>query len=224
MKKYQNSRWFESMKIFTFFWMVAVIIGSLYLAPEAAGFKSTSRVIFYHVPMSWVASLAFLVAAISGILYLRTKKLVYDIWAVSSVEIGFLFSILATITGSLWAKVEWGAFWNWDPRETSIVVLLMIYAAYFALRSALESREQKAQISAVYSILAFITVPFLVFVVPRILFTLHPQNPVFTTQAGKMMSPKIKLVFFSSMFGFTLFYYWLLRLRVNLERIKEKML
>ncbi|NOY78204.1 MAG: cytochrome c biogenesis protein CcsA [Calditrichaeota bacterium] len=212
------------MKIFTFFWMVAVIIGSLYLAPEAAGFKSTSRVIFYHVPMSWVASLAFLVAAISGILYLRTKKLVYDIWAVSSVEIGFLFSILATITGSLWAKVEWGAFWNWDPRETSIVVLLMIYAAYFALRSALESREQKAQISAVYSILAFITVPFLVFVVPRILFTLHPQNPVFTTQAGKMMSPKIKLVFFSSMFGFTLFYYWLLRLRVNLERIKEKML
>lgn len=198
------------------------MIGSLYFSQEASGFVSTSRVIFYHVPVAWVAVLAFLVSAVFSILYLRSKNPDHDIWASSSAGLGFLFSILATVTGSMWAKMEWGSFWNWDPRETSILILLLIYAAYFALRSALESKEQKAQLSAVYSILAFVTVPFLIFVVPRILFTLHPENPVFATQASKKMTPAIRLVFFSSLFGFSLLYYWILRIKVELEKLKNR--
>lgn len=219
----KENRILTVMKIFLFFWMIFVIIGSLYFSEEASGFVSTSRVIFYHVPVAWVAVLAFLVSAVFSILYLRSKNLDHDIWASSSAGLGFLFSILATVTGSMWAKMEWGAFWNWDPRETSILILLLIYAAYFALRSALESREQKAQLSAVYSILAFVTVPFLIFVVPRILFTLHPENPIFAAQTSKKMTPAIRVVFFSSLFGFSLLYYWILRIKVELERLKNKL-
>ena len=135
-----------------------------------------------------------------------------------------MFSILATVTGSIWAKFEWGSFWNWDPRETSILILLLIYAAYFALRSAIEGKEQKAQLSAVYSILAFVTVPFLIFVVPRVLFTLHPENPVFATQESQKMTASIRVVFFSSLFGFSLLFYWILRMKVELERIKNKLI
>lgn len=211
------------MKIFVFVWMALVMIASLVVSPEATGFVSTSKVVFFHVPIAWNAVLAFLVSAIFSILYLRKKKIDYDIWASSSAGLGFLFSILATVTGSIWAKFEWGSFWNWDPRETSILVLLLIYAAYFALRSAIESKEQKAQLSAVYSILAFVTVPFLIFIVPRILFTLHPENPIFTTQQSQKMTPSIRLVFFSSLFGFTLLFYWLLRVKVELERVKNKL-
>ena len=219
----KENRILTVMKIFLFFWMIFVIIGSLYFSQEASGFVSTSRVIFYHVPVAWVAVLAFLVSAVFSILYLRSKNLDHDIWASSSAGLGFLFSILATVTGSMWAKMEWGAFWNWDPRETSILILLLIYAAYFALRSALESREQKAQLSAVYSILAFVTVPFLIFIVPRILFTLHPENPIFAAQTSKKMTPAIRVVFFSSLFGFSLLYYWILRIKVELERLKNKL-
>jgi heme exporter protein C len=220
----KNDRpWFHGFKIFTFVWMIFVIIGSIKVAPEATGFVSTSRVVFFHVPVAWVAVLAFLVSAVFSIRYLRKKQMEDDIWASSSAALGFLFAILATVTGSMWAKHEWGSYWNWDPRETSIVILLLIYAAYFALRSAIDSQETKAQLSAVYSILAFVTVPFLIFVVPRVIFTLHPQNPIFTNEPKQRMTPSIRWVFFASLFGFTLVYYWILRLKVDIERIKHRM-
>jgi len=219
-----EQKWFSGLKIFVTIWMILVIIGSLYVAPEATGFSSTSRVIFYHVPVAWIAVLAFLVSALFSVLYLRKRNLDDDIWASSSASLGFLFCVLATVTGSFWAKMEWGSFWNWDPRETSILILLLIYAAYFALRSALESRQQKAQLAAVYSIFAFVTVPFLIFIVPRILFTLHPQDPIFAAAKQQKMSTEIRWIFFASLLGFSMLYYWLLRLRVELERIKQKIL
>ncbi|HFE64134.1 MAG TPA: hypothetical protein ENK14_06935, partial [Caldithrix sp.] len=142
--------------------------------------------------------------------------------SVSSAQLGFIFSIVATVTGSIWAKMEWHSFWNWDPRETSILILLLIYAAYFSLRSAIENEEQRARLSAVYSIIAFVTVPFLVFVVPRVIDTLHPQNPVFETEADKKMTPSIRLVFFTSIVAFSMIYAWILNLKISLEKISRQ--
>lgn len=219
-----KNKWITALKVLLVFLMIYVFYGSLYIAPEAEGFKSTSRIIFYHVPMAWVAVLAFLVSAVYSALYLKNKKMQNDINAASSAQLGFIFCIAATVTGSIWAKMEWGSFWNWDPRETSILILLLIYAAYFSLRSAIENDEQRAQLSAVYSILAFVTVPFLVFVVPRVVQTLHPENPVFETQPSKKMDPNIKLIFFSSILAFSLLYVWMLKLKIDLEKIKRKLL
>ncbi len=213
---------FLSLKIATVLIMFFVLYGSLFVAPEAGGFLSTSRIIFYHVPMAWVAVLAFLVSAVNSILYLKNKNMKYDINSVSSAQLGFIFSIVATVTGSIWAKMEWHSFWNWDPRETSILILLLIYAAYFSLRSAIENEEQRARLSAVYSIIAFVTVPFLVFVVPRVIDTLHPQNPVFETEADKKMTPSIRLVFFTSIVAFSMIYAWILNLKISLEKISRQ--
>ncbi len=216
-----HNKAFLILKILLVLFLVFVIYGSLYIAPEAQGFVSTSRVIFYHVPMAWVAVLAFLISAVYSILYLKNKNLDHDVHAASAAQLGFLFSVIATVTGSIWAKMEWGSFWNWDPRETSILILLLIYAAYFSLRSAIENDEQRAQLSAVYSILAFVTVPFLVFVVPRVVETLHPENPVFEASPDKKMTPAIRWVFFSSIFAFTLLFLWILKLKIDLEKIKR---
>ena len=213
----------KGLKIFIFFWMTLVLIASLKFAPEAAGFESTSKVLFFHVPMSWIASLAFLVSAIFSVQYLRNRNNKSDIWASASASLGFLFCILATVTGSIWAKLEWGSYWNWDPRETSIIILLLIYAAYFALRSALDDEEQKMQLSSVYSVLAFVTVPFLIFVIPRVIDTLHPENPIMTNDSEMKMTGSIRIVFFASLFGFTMIYYWMLRLKVDLELIKQQL-
>jgi heme exporter protein C len=87
-----------------------------------------------------------------------------------------LYCIFATVTGSIFAEVVWGTFWNWDPRETSILVLLLIYAAYFALRSSVDDSERRRRLAAVYNIFAAVTMPFLLFVAPRVAdSTLHPN-------------------------------------------------
>jgi heme exporter protein C len=133
--------------------------------------------------------------------------------------LGLIFTILATITGSIFAKATWGSFWNWDPRETSIVILLMIYGAYFALRSAVPDLEKKRVFAGVYSILAFVTVPFLVFVVPRITASLHPEDTMNPASPG--LDPKTLRVFLGSLFAYTALFVWMLRLRMRVLRIEE---
>jgi heme exporter protein C len=200
-------------------WMTLVIIGAFLYAPPAEGLGETARIIFFHVPMAWLASFAFLISATSSIQYLRTRDNKYDIWAYSSAQIGLIFTILATITGSIWAKKIWQSYWNWDPRETSIFILLLIYAAYFALRSAIDVEEQKAKLSAVYSIIAFITVPFFIFVIPRVYETLHP-DPLINREGKINMDSKMLQVFLNSLAVFTLLFYWILRLKVESKKIQ----
>jgi heme exporter protein C len=157
-------------------WMVAVTAAMFLWVPAQQGLGNTGRIIIMHVPTAWLSVLAFGVAAIYSGLYLRRRRPDDDDRAVAAVEQGFLFSILATATGSIFAKVVWGSFWNWDPRETSILILLLIYGAYFALRSAIDDGERRRQLAAVYAALAFVTVPLLIFVVPRLAeSSLHPN-------------------------------------------------
>jgi heme exporter protein C len=201
-------------------YMMLVIIGAFLYTPTAEGLGESTRILYFHVPCAWVATLAFLVSAVYSIIYLKKQEVIYDMWASSSAEIGMVFTILATITGSIWAKSIWHSYWNWDPRETSIFILLLIYAAYFALRSAVDDNEQKARLSAVYSIIAFVTVPFLIFIVPRILESLHP-DPLINTERKINMNSKMLTVFLGSLTGFTLLYYWMLKLKLGSYQLAE---
>ena len=185
-----------------------------------------SRIFFFHVPVAWVAVLAFFISMLNSIFLLRKREMRYDIQAASAARLGFLFCILAMITGMIFAKNTWGSFWNWDPRETSIFILILIYGAYFALRSAVEIQERKASLSAVYSILAFLTVPFLVFVIPRVYQSLHPTQSVVDTRLKFQLPLPYLFVFLGSILGFSLIFIWLHKLEImlctfNKEREKE---
>ena len=140
----------------------------------------------------------------------------------AAASLGTLYCVLATVTGAVWAKFNWGSFWNWDPRESSILILLLIYAAYFLLRSSIADPVQRARLSSVYSIVAFVTVPFFMFILPRLLPGLHPGSADDST-AGPLLSPKSdainptkQVVFALSLFSFTLIYFWLTNLRYRL--------
>ncbi|MCE5284623.1 MAG: cytochrome c biogenesis protein [Pelosinus sp.] len=146
-----------------------------YIVPPAEGLGNLVRIAFFHIPVAWVSVLAFLLSAYWGGQYLRKHEMSYDWKSSAAAVLGLVFCLLATISGAVFAKLTWGAYWNWDPRQTTIFILLLIYGAYMALRSAVSDEEDRAKISAVYGLLSFLTVPFLVFIIPRFYFSLHPE-------------------------------------------------
>jgi heme exporter protein C len=203
-------------------WLVLVILAAFFYAPSAAGFKGESaRIVFFHVPQAWVAVLAFCVNLVASVRYLRTRNPIDDARAAAAARLGLVFSVLATVTGSLFANVMWNSFWNWDPREVSIVILLLIYAAYFALREAIPDDERRGSLSAAYAVLAFVTMPFLVFVVPRIYWSLHPDTIIGATGQLKLqMESRMLQVLLGSLVGFTGLFSWLYTLEVRLARAR----
>jgi heme exporter protein C len=211
------------IKYILYIWLALVISAAFLYAPLAKGLDEFTRVLYFHVPVAWITVLAFLLNMVYSVLYLKKKDFKYDLYAEAAAQLGFVFAVLATVTGSVWAKMSWGSFWNWDPRETSIFVLLLIYAAYFALRSAIEDEKKRASLSSVYAIIAFVTVPFFIFIVPRIYEGLHPDVVGAAVKEKKsVMSAKILQVFLSSLAGHTLLFLWLLKTKLDLAKIRLK--
>jgi heme exporter protein C len=196
-----------------------------YEFPFIVGLEQNAKIIFFHVPTAWLTVIAFLMSTVFSIKYLRKKNLDDDAKSFAAAQLGMIFCILATVTGAVWAKFAWGAFWSWDPRQTSIFALLLIYGAWFALRSAIESEDKRATLSAVYSIIAFLTVPFFIFIMPRIMTGLHPGSAD-DTNAGPIidfkMNPSMRLIFFLSLAGFTILYFWMWNLGYKSITLKEK--
>jgi len=198
-----------------------------YEIPNIPGLEEKAKIIYFHVPTAWLSVVAFLTAMVYGIKYLRKQNLDDDARSQAALQLGMVFTILATVTGSIWAKFNWGTFWNWDPRETSIFILLLIYGSLFALRSAIENEDKRAKLSAVYSIIAFLTVPFFIFIMPRIMSGLHPGSknddnlgPVVDFK----MNGTMQFIFYISLTAFTMFYYWMWKIGYKSIIIKERLL
>uniref|UniRef100_A0A832I258 Heme exporter protein C n=1 Tax=Eiseniibacteriota bacterium TaxID=2212470 RepID=A0A832I258_UNCEI len=201
-----------------FAWIAGCTVLAFTWAPLVPVLGETTRVLYFHIPAAWVTVVALAWSMGHSAMYLRTRRWHHDDHAAAAAELGILFCIGATVSGSLWAKAMWGSYWNWDPRETSIFFLLLVYAAYLALRGSIEEPARRARLSAVYSVAAFVTVPFLMFIVPRLYFTLHP-DPILNSSGRIDMDPRIRIVFFAMLAGFTVLFFWLLRLKVRVLRL-----
>lgn len=203
-------------------YMLAVILLAFFWARPARGFiGESSRIVFFHVPCAWVATLAFLVAAVASLVHLRRRDIASDESAAAAVRLGFLFALLATVTGSIFAAVMWGSYWNWDPRETSIVLLLCLYAAYLFLRAAIADRERRGVYCAVYAVFSAFVMPFLVFVVPRVTASLHPQT-IINAQGKVLMDRPTETVFFLSLAGFTALFFWMWKVDWRLASFRRR--
>ena len=204
-----------------FVWIAVSLLAAFLWAPVVPVLGDTTRVLYFHIPSAWITVLALGWSMLHSALYLRTRDFNHDDHAAAAAELGILFCVGATVSGSLWAKAMWGSYWNWDPRETSIFFLLLIYGAYLALRGSLDDPARRARLSAIYSAIAFVAVPFLMFVVPRIYFSLHP-DPIINPQGKVDMDPRIRMVFFSMLLAFTGLFFWILSLRVRFGRLERR--
>ncbi len=183
------------------------------------------RIIYFHFPMAIGTVVAFGLGMYYSIRYLATRNLKYDLRESLAAKLGIIFCVLTTISGAIFAKHTWGAYWNWDPRETSIFMLLIVYAAYFALRSAVIDPDQRANLSAVYSILGFASTIFFIFIMPRIIPGLHPGAPKPTgASEGSIItfSFKTAIVLIPSVLAHIGLLLWINKLSVDIaERNKE---
>ena len=199
--------------------MVAAVSLIAAYVPTEEEMGVVQRIFYVHVPLAWVAFLAFFVVFIMSILYLWKRNERWDFWAYSSAEVGMVFTTMVLITGPIWAKPAWGVWWAWDMRLTTTLVLWLIYAAYFAVRSFAAEEERGARFAAVVGIIGFVDVPI---VATAILInrTQHPRYVIF--EGG--LSSSMLLTLMVSIAAFTVLYFLLLRLRASTRRMRSEVM
>jgi len=196
--------------------IIALYLAFLY-APREKTMGDVQRIFYFHMPLAWNGFLALFVTFIFGIKYLISRKVMDDLIATSSAEIGLFFITLAIITGSLWARPAWGTFWVWEPRLTTAFILWLMYVFYIFLRRSIEDRDRARLITSVYGIIAFVNVP-LVFMSIRWWRTQHPV----VIKMGKFeMAPQMVQTLLFSLATFTVIYFMILLQRLTVEKLEE---
>ena len=203
--------------------VMAAAVMALWVAPQAVGLTAdetaAQRIIYFHVPSAWLSMLAFGVTMVASIGYLISAKRRWDSMAVSSAELGLVFTLAATASGSIWAKPAWNVWWTWDPRLTTYTIVFLLFVAYFMLRSAMEDPARRARFAAVYAIFAFLSVP-ITFMSIRWWRTIHPV--LIDPKNGFGLSKGMLSSFFFCLAAFTLLYIVLLIHRYRLEQTREQ--
>jgi heme exporter protein C len=178
------------------------------------------KILYIHATSAFVALyLAFVLMAIASLLYLWLKDEKLDRVAESAAEVGLVFTTVVLLTGPLWGKTIWGAWWTWDARLTSTLFLWFIILAYSMLRGAVEDRARRARYSAVLGILAALLVPFIHLSV-YLFRTLHPM-PILLKPSTPSMPPEMRMTFFLSFAAFTLLFVALMRARYRVATLRD---
>ncbi|MBI2755248.1 MAG: cytochrome c biogenesis protein CcsA [Chloroflexi bacterium] len=196
--------------------LVVSTYGTFFLARPDRVQGDAARIVYFHVPMAWVAFLAFFVVFIAGIAYLRTRKAIWDHVGRASAEVGVLFTTLVLVTGSIWGFPIWGTWWSWDPKLTTTLILWFLYLGYLMVRAYAEP-PRGPRYAALLGILGFADVP-IVYLSSVWWRTLHPA-PVIGPLAAQQPSASIVWLLLLSLAAFTLFYAFLVAVRVRIEQV-----
>ncbi|GAB7388539.1 cytochrome c biogenesis protein CcsA [Bacillaceae bacterium] len=192
---------------------------AFYYAPTEKYMGHVQRIMYFHVPSALAAFAAFATVFATSILYLLTKNKLWDQMAISSAEIGVLFTTLTLITGSLWARPVWNAWWVWDdPRLVTSLILWFIYVAYLMIRGSIQGGERQRKLAAIFGIIGFIDVPIVYYSV-KWWRTIHPKV---IDEQGVHMPFEMYVTLMFGIFAFFLLYLVLLWHRTSLERMKER--
>jgi heme exporter protein C len=207
--------WKVLSALFLLYTFTAGLLGTV---PAKPILNETIRNLYFHVAMWFGMMIFFIVSLAYSLKYLRHNKPVDDIYAVEFARSGIVFGLLGLLTGSVWARYTWGDFWSNDPKQIGAAVALLIYLAYFVLRNSLTDADKRARIGAVYNVFAFAMLFPTIWIIPRMVESLHPGgmgNPALDT---KDIDSRMRVIFwFGAIPGWTLLGTWISTLRIRIR-------
>ncbi len=209
-------------------WMTAVIVAGFVLSvPRLDILEQSARNLYFHVPMWFALMAGMLVSAVYSARYLASPRVEYDVRAEQAALVAMLFGVLGLVTGMVWARFTWyvgtGKWWNFDPKQSFVAVQLLVFSAYFVLRSSLDEERTRGRIAAVYNLFAVAIAPFLLYVLPRQLESLHPGGEGSPAFSQTDLAPEMRMIFYPAVAGFIALFWWLYTQRVRL-RLAERRL
>ena len=214
----------EGKKLWSADKMDQLNVGPKLTFPYRSVLYETIRNQYFHVPLWFAMIFLFMFSVNFSVRYLRKYDPDADLRTLALNRAGFVFGLLGTVTGAIWAKYTWGAFWSWDVKQNMTAVALLIYSAYFILRGAFQDEEKKARLSAVYNIFAFAALIPLVFVIPRMTDSLHPGNGGNPAFGGEDLDNTMRMVFYPAGIGWTLLGFWIASVAYRVEKLQQKLL
>lgn len=229
-KNYMYRSWW---KIAAILLLVYTIVGGLLLrVPNLPALEETIRNLYFHVCMWFAMMILLTVSVVNSIRYLSTFNLKYDIYARQYATTGIVFGLLGYATGAIWMSYTWAdpnnpAYASFssiarEPKLIGTAIALLIYFAYLILRDSMNDIDKRARISGVYNIFAFAMLFPSIWIIPRILPSLHPGNDGNPAMNIKDVSPEMRMVFYPAVIGWTLLGVWISTLKIRLNLLKEK--
>ncbi len=182
--------------------------------------SETIRNTYFHVPMWFAMIILFGVSAWYSLQYYRKGLIDFDTRSVALINVGLLFGVLGLVTGMLWAKNTWNAYWSWDVKQNMSAIALLIYAALMVMRSSVEDDMQKARLTAGYNMFAFALLIPLLFIIPRMTDSLHPGNGGNPALGGEDLDNTMRMVFYPAVLGFILLGLWISQLVYRTKKLK----
>ncbi len=203
--------------------LYTLVWGLLNQVPRLDILNETIRNVYYHVPV-WFAMLFMMtVSLIYSVMSLSSNDIKKDSRAYNAAVVGFFFSIPGLLTGSVWARYTWGTWWTFqDPKLNGVAISILIYLAYFILRSSVDDESKRARISAVYNIFAFVMMNVFIMVLPRLTDSLHPGNGGNPAFAKYDLDANMRMVFYPAVVGWILFSFWIFEIRNRITLLKQR--
>lgn len=198
----------------------------LYHGTEALSFPNlpilneSIRNLLYHVPMWFAMVFLLLLSFIYSISYLGKPDRRKDNYAAGFAQIGILFGALGILTGMIWAKSTWGAFWTNDPKLNGAAIGMLIYIAYLILRSSIEDEIKRAKLAASYNIFAFVMYIAFIFVIPRLTDSLHPGNGGNPAFSSYDLDNTLRLFFYPATLGWIALSMWISSIWIRYNSLK----
>jgi heme exporter protein C len=193
---------------------------ALFVSPADYQQGETVRIMYVHVPSAWLGMMGYMVMAGASLVALVFRHPLADVCAKSAAPIGAAFCFLALVTGSLWGRPMWGAWWVWDARLTSMLILLFLYLGYIALWATIEEPQRAARAAAVLALVGSVNVPIIHYSVVW-WNTLHQPASVFRIDgpaiAGSMLLPLALMAL-----GFTFFFMTMLLAAMRAEILRRR--
>lgn len=199
-----------------------LVAGLLIEVPALDILNETIRNLFFHVTSWFGMVFLFMASFVYSIRYLSKGKAEHDMLAKVFVQVAMVFGTIGMVTGMLWAKYTWGAYWVPDPKLNGAAIALLAYLAYAVLRNSLKDELQRARISAVYNIFAFVMMVLFIFILPRMTDSLHPGNGGNPAFSNYDLDNNMRLVFYPAVAGWILLGLWISEIRFRMELLKLK--